>query len=180
MRRSSFLVLFLLPLCLAAQTAPQQKADPWEHLRVLVGEWRGESEGQPGNGSVTRSYAFVLNGQFLHEKNVSTYPPQEKNPKGEVHEHWTMFSHDRPRKVIVMRQFHTEGFVNQYVLPLDQATKSGFVLESEGFENLPAGWKAREKYEVISADEFVETFELAAPGQPFEVYSRTRFKRARS
>jgi hypothetical protein len=179
MRRTVVLVLFLFPLLLVAQTAPQQKADPWEHLRVLVGNWRGESEGQPGKGSVARSYSFVLNGQFLQERNVSTYPPQEKNPKGEVHEHWTMFSHDRARKVSVMRQFHTEGFVNQYVLPLDYATKSGFVFESEGFENLPAGWKARERYEIVSVDEFTETFELAPPGQPFEVYSRTRFKRAK-
>jgi len=42
-----------------------------------------------------RTYEFVMNGRFLHERNISPYPPQEKNPKGEVHEHWTMFSYDR-------------------------------------------------------------------------------------
>ncbi len=53
-------------------------------------------EGEPGKGSVKRSYRFVLGEKFLHERNVSTYPPQPKNEKGEVHEHWSFFSHDRP------------------------------------------------------------------------------------
>lgn len=52
------------------------------------------------------------------------------------------------------------------------------VFESESFENFDNRWKARETYEVVSADEFVEIFELAPPGGPFEVYSRTRFVRA--
>ena len=37
--------------------------------------------------------------------------------------------------------------------------------------------EARETYRAISADEFEELFELAAPGKPFELYSRARLKR---
>lgn len=44
---------------------------------------------------------------------------------------------------------------------------------------MPPAWKARETYEVVSPDEFVETFELQAGAGAFEVYSRTRFKRVR-
>ena len=51
------------------------------------------------------------------------------------------------------------------------------VFESEVFENIPAGWKAREIYEVVSRDEFVETFELSMGGKPYEIYSKARFKR---
>ena len=157
---------------------PQQSADPWQRLRFLAGDWKGTSEGRPGAGTVTRSYEFIMNGRFLHERNVSTYAPQEKNPKGEVHEHRSLFSYDRARRTIVLRQFHAEGFVNQYAL----APPSGdgtLLFESEAFENLPAGWRARERYEVPSQDEFVEIFELAAPGKDFEVYSRNRLQRAR-
>lgn len=46
-------------------------------------------------------------------------------------------------------------------------------------ENLRGEWKARETYEQISADEFTETFELAAPGKPFETYGRARLRRVR-
>lgn len=38
--------------------------------------------------------------------------------------------------------------------------------------------KARETYEMISNNEFTETFELAPPGKAFVVYSRNHFKRA--
>jgi hypothetical protein len=53
------------------------------------------------------------------------------------------------------------------------------VFESEALENIPVGWKARETYEVISPDEFVETFELASGAGVYEVYSTNRFKRVR-
>ena len=53
------------------------------------------------------------------------------------------------------------------------------VFESEALENVPAGWKARETYEVVSPDEFVETFELASGANGYEVYSKARFQRVR-
>ena len=74
-----------------------QKPDVWEPLKCFVGSWEGMAKGQPGNGKVEREYQFVLNGKYLQAKNKSTYPPQEKNPKGEVHEDWGLFSYDRGR-----------------------------------------------------------------------------------
>ena len=161
-----------------AQSSAQPKEDPWRPVRFMVGEWEGESDGQPGKGTVKRSYRFVLEDKFLHELNVSTYPPQPKNEKGEVHEHWSFFSYDRARKAIVLRQFHQEGFVNQFAI-LPETNSGTIVFGSEALENVPSGWKARESYDVISPDEFVETFELANAGGNYEVYSKTRFKRAR-
>ena len=159
--------------------SPSPSADtPWSAVRFLAGEWQGESEGQPGKGTVRRSYAFVLGGRFLHERNVSTYPPQPANEKGEVHEHQSFFSHDRARRTLVLRQFHQEGFVNQYVMT-PTAAGAPLVFESEGLENVPPGWKARETYEVASPDGFTETFELSMGGAPFQVYSRTRLRRVR-
>jgi hypothetical protein len=171
-----------LPLALllvqAASPAPSPTPDPWSPIRFMAGEWVGESDGQPGKGTVKRSYRFVLAERFLHEQNVSTYPAQPKNPKGEVHEHWSFFSHDRGRRTLVLRQFHQEGFFNQYVLKAGSSALT-LVFESEALENVPSGWKARETYEVVSPDEFVETFELARGEGPWEVYSRARFKRIR-
>lgn len=53
------------------------------------------------------------------------------------------------------------------------------MFDSESFENLGSAWKARESYEFIGDDEFIEVFELAPPGKPYEVYSRTHLKRVR-
>ena len=176
-------VLGLLLILGAAQTVPPAPAptptpDPWSPIRFMAGEWAGESDGEPGQGTVKRAYTFVLNDKFLNEQNVSTYPPQVKNPKGEVHHHWSFFSYDRARRTLVLRQFHQEGFVNQFAMTTPAAAPNTIVFESEALENVPKGWKARERYEVLSADEFVETFEIASTGA-FEVYSRARFKRRR-
>lgn len=168
--------LVLAFLLAAASPAPDAKPDPWAPVRFMVGAWRGESQGEPGQGAVEREYRFVLGDRFLHERNVSTYPPQPKNEKGEVHEHWSFISRDRARGTLVLRQFHQEGFVNQYALQ-PPAADGRLVFESEALENVPGGWKARESYEVVSPDEFVETFELSQAGGPYAVYSRTRFRR---
>ena len=156
----------------------EPKPDPWAPVRMLVGSWEGTASGNAGDGTVARQYQFVLGQRFIHERNVSTYPPQDKNKKGEVHEHWSFLSYDRARKVIVLRQFHVEGFVNQFSMSLEKSTPAKLVFESEGFENFSNKWRARETYDIVGPDEFTETFELAPPDKPFEVYSTNRFKRA--
>lgn len=173
--RCGFLLLAALAFAAAAADAPQ--SDPWQPVRFLVGRWKGTVQGESGNGTVTRSYEFTLGNRFIEERNVSTYPAQERNRKGEVHEHRSFISFDKLRKKLVLRQFHQEGFVNTYVLNAAESTSTVLVFDSEGFENLDAGYRARETYEVYSSDEFVETFEVAEPGKRLDLYSRTRFTR---
>jgi hypothetical protein len=166
-------------LATSPSIAQEPRPDPWEAVRFMVGKWEGKASGRPGDGSVVRHYEFVLGQRYLHERNTSTYPPQERNPKGEVHEHWSFISHDRARKALVLRQFHVEGFVNQFVLSAEESRPGKLVFVSEALENVGARWRARETYEVLGPDEFTETFELAAPDKPFSVYSGNHFKRAR-
>lgn len=174
------LVLLLMGTVTGSSSAAGKEAEtsPFAPIQFLVGDWQGTSEGQPGTGSVKRTYRFVLGDTFLHERNVSSYPPQPKNTKGEVHEHWSFFSHDRARRTLVFRQFHQEGFVNQYVMA-GGGPPGTVTFETEAIENVPAGWRARETYKMLSSDEFVETFELAEGDKPFAVYSTTRFRRTR-
>jgi hypothetical protein len=180
-RTLGWLVLAVFAFWLPAPpaTGQEKKPDPWEQVRFLVGEWEGTAKGEAGVGTVRRTYSFVLKDRFLHEKNVSTYPPQEANKSGEVHEHWSLLSYDRARATLVLRQFHQEGFVNQYSLDKSASEPKKLVFESEHFENLDSRWRARETYEIRSPDEFVETFELGGPGKELQVYSRNHFKRAK-
>lgn len=166
-------------LMLTRSQAQEPKPDPWAPVRFLEGAWEGSSEGESGKGAVSRSYEFVLKSRYLHERNTSTYAAQEANKAGEVHEHWGFFSYDRTRASLVFRQFHQEGFVNQYVFNSGLSTAQKLVFDSEHFENFDNSWKARETYEVVSPDEFVETFELGAPGAELQVYSRNHFKRVK-
>ncbi len=177
------LVLFVSGLALALVAVPHTvaqvssvPADRWASVRFLLGSWEGTSTGHAGTATVQREYRFVLRDQFIEERNTSTYLPQEKNPKGEVHEHVSYISHDRARKQLVLRQFHVERFVIQYVQE-GESSAGKLVFVSEAMENTPLGWRARESYIVHGPDEFEEIFELAQAGKPFEVYSRTRLKR---
>ncbi|HEY3401502.1 MAG TPA: hypothetical protein VGK03_12820 [Geothrix sp.] len=176
MAKFAVVLLWLVGSATFAQ-AQSPKPDVWEPLRFLAGEWQGTATGEPGTGTAARRYEFVLNGRFLHERNTSTFPPQEKNKTGEVHEHWSLFSYDKKRKTILFRQFHQESFVVTYALNPALSSPSRFVFESEQVENIPSTWKARETYELISNNEFTETFELAQSDKPFAVYSRNHFKR---
>jgi hypothetical protein len=169
----------LMPLLALAQQEPktEQKTDLWQPLRAFAGAWQGTSKGQPGDGTVEREYRFVLQGKFLEVRNQSNYPPQAKNPKGELHEDHGFISYDKARKKFVLRQFHVEGFVLQYALTSVAVDGKTLVFETESIENIPAGWRGRETLRWLNADEFTETFELAAPGKEFAVYSETRLKR---
>lgn len=170
----ALLVVSLVPL--GALSQPATKVDVWQPLTYFVGSWSGTSDGQPGKGTYARTYSHALNGKFINIKNKSTYAPQEKNPKGEVHEDWGMLSYDKARRRFVLRQFHIEGFVNQYVAePTDDPSLLRFV--SESIENIPPGFRARETYRIVGPDEFIETFEMAEPGKDFAVYSEARLKR---
>ncbi len=175
MRRRLLLTILFIPLLATGQQTP--KADVWQPFQYFLGSWTGTGKGNPGISELEREYKLVLSGKFISVNHKSVYQPQEKNPKGETHEDWGFVSYDRGRKTYVLRQFHVEGFVTQYrseTIPLDGKT---LVFTSETLENLPAGYSARETYRIVNSDEFVEVFELAAPGKEFTVYSENHFKR---
>ena len=164
-----------LPAFLGEQAKPP--TDVLQPFSFFVGKWEGTGTGKPGASKIQREYRLTLNDKFLHVQNRSTYEPQPKNPKGEIHEDWGMISFDKSRKQFVFRQFHVEGFVNQYVTTSISDDRKTIVFTSESIENIPAGWRARETYKIVGPDEFTEVFELAGPGKDFEVYSEGSFKR---
>lgn len=167
-----------VPPSAAASTPPGfgSATDPWRPVKRLLGDWVGEAKGQPGTGSVTRQYRLVLGGRFVQESSESRYLATERHPLGELHQHWAMFSLDTARQAVVLRQFHLEGIVTT-LLQSHPVEGAALVFESQGFENFPPHWKARTRYEFVSADEFFEVFELAAPGQAYQRYTRIHFRR---
>jgi hypothetical protein len=176
MRNAAALTVILLSV-LAAAAQADAKTDALRALDFFAGRWTGKGNGVPGSSDTVREYRFTLGGRFLEVSNRAVYAPQEKNPKGETHEDRGFFSYDHYRKAFVFRQFHGEGFVNQYVLVSLSEDRKRWVFESESIENIGAGWRARETYEITGPDSFTETFELAGPNGDFAVYSKTDFRR---
>jgi hypothetical protein len=174
--RKIVLLLLFVPFISFAQT----KQDTlWMPFKNFIGKWEGTSEGQSGKGRYERSYQFILNKKFIEVRNKSIYPPSTQNPKGEVHEDIGYISYDRGRKSFVLRQFHIEGFVNQYKLESISADGKTMVFITESIENIPPGFKARESYQFTGTEEFIESFELAEPGKEFGMYSKATLRKIR-
>ena len=103
--RIKLIVIALLLLASVGTAQTPTRPDNWEPLRSLVGIWEGTGSGQPGVSKVQREYRLVLNDKFLHVQNKSTYDPQPKIPKGEVHQDWGMMSFDKPGRVLCSGNF---------------------------------------------------------------------------
>jgi hypothetical protein len=170
--RKLIIFLVLLPILLAAQT--DQKQDVWDAMRFLEGTWEG---GEQGVSKVTQVYQFVLNGNFLHMKTRSVFEPTEKNPKGEIHEDFGIFSYDQSRKTFMMRGFYVEGFVNTYVM--DEISEDGknFTFLSEHVENAPEGTKAKLVFKVLGDDEIEQSFHAAFPRREFSCFFSHNLKK---
>jgi hypothetical protein len=171
-------LLLFSPILFCGASGPTE-ADVWQPLRPFLGTWDGEVNGEPGTGKAERSYAFSLRDRFIQITNKSVYQPQEKNPKGEIHEDIGFFSYDRRAKKFMLRQFHVEGFVNQFALETLDRQQRCLVFVSTAIENIAPGWRAKETYRFLDNDEFIETFALAPPGKDFTTYSETHFRRRR-
>jgi hypothetical protein len=164
--------MIVLPLFAGAQT--EQKKDVWQPVRFLEGTWEG---GEAGVSKVTQVYQFVLDGNFLYMKTRSVFEPTEKNPEGEIHEDFGVFSYDRAKKKFVMRGFYVEGFVNTYVM--DQISEDGkeFTFLTEHVENAPEGTKAKLVFKVLNEDEIVQSFHVAFPGREFSCFFEHNLKK---
>ncbi len=176
-RRALVTSALLLP-ALAIRPARAELHAGLGGLARLVGTWRGEGDGEPGHSVVERSYEEALGGAFIVGRHRSSYAPQPKNPKGEEHHHLDYLGFDKLRRRAVLRQFHSEGFVAQYVAASDALDGAEIIFDSEAIENIPAGFKARETWRFTGADTFEEIFELAPAGRPLAPYSHNRFHRA--
>jgi hypothetical protein len=173
--RNILFFLLIIPSFVYSQNSKQDSI--WLPLKPFIGKWSGQGGGEPGNGKYERTYQFIYNNNFIEIQKTSIYPPSSGNPEGETHKDLGFFSYDKTRKTFVLRQFHIEGFVNQYVLDSISPDRKTIVFKTEQIENIPKGWQAKESYLIINQNEIEETFELAEPGKGFEVYSKVRLIR---
>ena len=74
-----------------------------------------------------------------------------------MHEDWGLLSWDRDRKVHVLREFHSEGYVNQYTVEVRENGKV-LVFETESVENgFAPGLRAQNTIRFVSDDEITES-----------------------
>jgi hypothetical protein len=170
------ILIVLLVLASGAASAREGQADRLAAISWLAGDWAGVGEGHPGASSGTRRAGRVENGHFIKVEGRSVYPKQEKNESGEIHSSIDLWSFDRKRNLLVMRQFDSLGFVSTFAQDRAASTGGRIVLVSEHIENVPAGWKTRYTYTYRAPNEYHELFELDT-GKGLEPYVSSRFLR---
>jgi hypothetical protein len=169
----------ILPIAVMIAISAAAQGDPWAALRLFEGKWEGPVTGKPGKQFSSREYKFELNGKFLSQRDKSVYEPKSPGAQTETREDFGFFSYDTNLKKIVWRQFHSEGFVNEYTLDSVSADAKSLDFVTVRIENLAPGWRAKKSYRILSADEIEETFSLAPPGKDFDVYTVARLKRVK-
>jgi hypothetical protein len=169
------LLIIAIPIYLSAQDSIV--VEKWGPLSILIGKWEGEGIGKWGESKLFREYEYLMGGTYIIGKNKSTYEKQEKNPNGEIHDNWDIFSYDKRNAKYVLRQFHAEDIINTYSLDSLKLSEGIYEFESESIENFNEGWKAKEVYQILNSDEFIEIFYLGGPGKEYQEYVRNTFRR---
>lgn len=158
MKSKAFLVLGLI-LSFGISFA---QTNPFERLNFIIGDWSGTGSGFGNNKSkIESSFQPVMDSNYIEVKNESWFEPTEKNPKGEHHLDKGFISYDKSRKLIILREFNSEGYFNQYVLNDSISNENTLVFETEFIENFVPNGKAKLTIKKISENEIETVFDVS-------------------
>lgn len=155
--------------------------NPLEKFGFLIGKWEGTGSGFSSSTSVIHSeFNWMWNKQFIEIKNHSEFKPTTENPEGEIHDDWGVVSYDKSRNTYVFRQFHGEGFVNQYILNDSLSTDKSFIFESEIIENFVPGGTARFTINIKKDTQIETLFDVGFPGKEMACFGNNQLKKNNS
>jgi hypothetical protein len=165
----SKLIFFLFILCLSGRVVAQQNTT-WDSWAWLMGEWKGDGGGQPGQGTGTFSFTPDLDKKILVRKNHSEYPATENKAKA-VHDDLMIVYLDftgKPSKAIY---FDNEGHTINYTI--SYADKA-IVLLSEKIPHVPV---FRLTYALLDNETVNIKFEMSMGGEKFTTYVEGKCKK---
>ena len=164
-------LLFIFMILLSATTFAQQPAK-WDKWQWLVGNWKGEGEGKPGQGKGTFSFKPDLNEHVLVRKSHSEYPANGNRP-ATTHDDLMVVYADytgTPSKAIY---FDNEGHtINYSITYADKA----IVMVSEKVQNVPT---FRLTYTSLDSETVNTKFEMSQDGTTFVTYVEGKSKKVK-
>ena len=156
-------LLFVLLFSLTAHSFAQQVSQ-WAKWSWLIGEWKGEGSGKPGQGSGTFSLQPDLANKILVRKNHSEYPATKDKP-ATIHDDlmivYTDFTGNPSKAIYFDNEGHT---INYSIIYSDKSV----VLTSDKIPNVPV---FRLSYILLDKGSIDVKFEMSQDGQTFTIYT---------
>jgi len=169
-------LLFLAALIIIMISAHAQQ--PLSRFENLIGRWEGTGTGFGNSTSVvTAEYIWILNKQFLEVKHHAEFEPTDQNAEGEVHDDLGIISFNKERNVVVFRQYHNEGYFNEYVLNDSLSSPTQLIFESERIENFVPGGRAQFTINVQGTDKIQTVFDVGFPGREMACFGTNELKK---
>lgn len=162
----------LIGLCLFAANAVAQQNATWAKWEWLMGEWKGEGSGQPGQGSGTFSFKVDLDKKILVRKAHSEYPSKD-GQQPTIHDDLLIVYPDfsgNPSKAIY---FDNEGHTINYAISYSEKS---IVLISDPIPNVPT---FRLTYILLENNMVNTTFEMSQDGKKFMMYVEGKSKKVK-
>jgi len=156
-------------LALTISSFSQQNTN-WDQWNWLLGQWKGEGNGQLGQGGGTFSFSFDLDQKLIVRKSHSEYPATANKPKI-VHDDLMIVYLDRtgnPSKAIY---FDNEGHTINYLISYADKT---ITMISDKIPNMPV---FRLTYTLLDNNTINTKFEMSQDGEKFMTYIEGKSKK---
>lgn len=140
-----------------------QQSLNWEKWDWLLGEWKGEGSGQPGQGGGTFSFNFDLDKNIIVRKSHSEYPASQNRP-AVVHNDLMIVYPDFQGIPLKAIYFDNEGHTINYSITY---TEKSIVLLSDQVTNVPF---FRLTYTLLDNSTVNTKFEMSQDGEVFITY----------
>jgi hypothetical protein len=165
------LLLSILLFAFVTQISAQQTPS-WDKWTWLMGEWKGEGSGVPGQGRGTFSFTPGLDKKVLIRKSHSEYPSMDSKPDA-VHDDLMVIYLDitgNPTKAIY---FDNEGHTINYGITY---TDKAIVLLSDKAPHVPI---FRLTYSLLDSETINTKFEMSMDGEKFTTYIEGKSKKVK-
>lgn len=166
MKRKLPLIVLLFALTVACFGQPNASWDKWTWL---MGEWKGEGNGQPGQGGGTFSFVYDLGKNVIVRKSHSEYAAKDNKPET-IHDDLMIVypgNGEQPKAIY----FDNEGHVINYLISY---ADSSIILTSEIVANAPL---FRLTYTLLGSNTTDIKFELSRDGKSFMTYIEGKSKK---
>ncbi|NNF34817.1 MAG: hypothetical protein HKN68_11940 [Saprospiraceae bacterium] len=167
------LLTFFIIAIAASPMKCQGKLDLMDRFSYFLGQWEHNST----SDTISHTYKKVLSDQFIKMNTSAFFYGDDDGINTHTDEGY--ISYDQDRRKYVFRQFHSEGFINTYVLDEDKSTPVFYVWNSEHVEN-GFGLKAMLTIEIKNDDEYSMILHLGKEGESITACQWINAKRIKS